>query len=258
MSEKQHQAKRRKMEHRSSSRRMEDELNKSAFRTSGAAGRPPHDFPHTTVADPYVPPLGDESHRVASARPQTSNETGHGATTVQPLVGDETGQVASTWIPPQEGIAAPVVHAPESPMFDRSQTDMRGAVPAGYEHGASYGGHLTTGLNSSLVDDDEAASRAEYIYQQQHVQRQASRTLAYGEASACPRPNVRSTSLRTSFDSREGESQSSHALERIEGIMARMEKHLAASTSAPATSSATQSAPFYSGEFHSFIFTLNC
>jgi hypothetical protein len=35
--------------------------------------------------------------------------------------------------------------------------------------------------------------------------------------------------------------------------MARMERHLAASTPAPATSSATHSAPFYSGEFHSFI-----
>jgi hypothetical protein len=144
---------------------MENDLNKSTFCTGGAAGRPPHHYPHTAAADPYVPPMGNESHRVASsARPQTSNETGHGASTVQPLVGNETGQVATMWIPPQEGNAAPVAHAPAGPLFDGSHADTRGAVPMGYEHGASYGGYLATGLNSSMVDDDEAASRAEYRY----------------------------------------------------------------------------------------------
>jgi hypothetical protein len=144
---------------------MEDDLNKSTFRTGGTAGRPPHDKdPHTAAADPYVPPMGNESHRAAySARPQTSNETGHGATTVQPLVGNETSQVAPTWIPPQEGNAAPVADAPAGSFFDGSHADMRGAVPTGYEHGASYGGYLATGFNTSLVDDGEAASRAEYI-----------------------------------------------------------------------------------------------
>jgi hypothetical protein len=127
----------------------------------------------------------------------------------------------------------------------------------GYKHGANYGGYLATGFNSSMVNDDEAASRAEYRYQQQ-VQGHASRTPAYGDPYGCPRPNARRTSLRTSFDGREGESQSLHVLDRIEGIMTRMESHLAASTPVPATSSATHSAPFYSGEFHSFIFTLNC
>jgi hypothetical protein len=71
-----------------------------------------------------------------------------------------------------------------------------------------------------------------------------------------PCPNTRSESLRTSFDGRERESQPSHALERIEGIMARMEHHFAASTPAPATSSAPHSAPFYPGEFQSFHFEL--
>jgi hypothetical protein len=70
----------------------------------------------------------------------------------------------------------------------------------------------------------------------------------------CPCPNARSESLRTSFDGRDRESQSSHALERIEGIMARMERHLVASTSAPATSTAPHPAPFYPGKFHSFHF----
>ena len=102
-----------------------------------------------------------------------------------------------------------------------------------------------------MVDDDEAASRAEYLYQ---MRRQASRTPAYGDPYGRPCPNARSESLRTSFDGRERESQSSHALERIEGIMARMERHFAASTPAPATSSATHPAPYYPGEFQLFHF----
>jgi hypothetical protein len=161
----------------------------------------------------------------------------------------ETGQVAPTWIPPQEGNAAPVIDAAAGPFIDGSHADTRGAVPTGYEHGANYGGYLATEFNSSMVNDDEAASRAEYRYQQQ-VQGHASRTQAYGDLYSCPRPNARRTSLRRSFDGRERESQSSHALERIEGIMARMEQHLAVSTLAPATSSASHSAPFNSGEFH--------
>jgi hypothetical protein len=127
---------------------------------------------------------------------------------------------------------------------------MRGVNPTGYEHGANYGGYVATGFNSSMVDDGEAASREEYQYQQ--VQRQASKTPAYGDPYGCPRPNAWSDSLRTSFDGREGESHSSRALDRIEGIMTRMERHFAASTSAPATSSATHSAPFYPGEFQLF------
>jgi hypothetical protein len=196
MSDKQ-PSKRRKTERlQSSSRRMEDDLNKSCFRSSGTAGRPPHDNSHTAAADPYVPPMGNESHRaVSTARPQTSNETGHGAPNVQPLVGNETGQVAPTWIPPQEGNAAPVADVPAGQFFDGSHADTRGAVPTGYEHGASYGGYLATGFNSSMVNDDEAASRAEYRYQQ--VQGHASRTPAYGDPYGCPRPSTRRTLLRT-------------------------------------------------------------
>ena len=143
-----------------SSKRMEDDLNRSSFRTSGAAGRTPHYDPHTAEADPYVLPMGDESCREASARPQTSCETGHGAP-IPPLVGYVPDQAAPTWIPPQEGTAAPVDPMPEGSAFAGSQADMRGAVPTGYEHGASYGGRLTTVHNSSLVDDAEAASREE-------------------------------------------------------------------------------------------------
>jgi hypothetical protein len=164
--------------------------------------------------------------------------------------------VAPTWIPPQEGNAVPVIEVPAGQLYDGSYANMRGADPTMYVHGANYGGYLATGFNSSLVYDDEAASRAEYRYQ--HVQEHASRTPAYGDPYSCPRPNARSTSLWTSFDGREGESQSLQVLGRIEDVMARMERHLAASTPAQVTSSATNSMPFNPGEFHSFIFTLNC
>jgi hypothetical protein len=110
---------------------------------------------------------------------------------------------------------------------------------------------LTTHYNSSLVDDDEAASRAEWVYQNQ---RQASRTAAYGDPYSRPYPSARSSSLRTSFDGRERESQSSQALERIEGIMARMDCHMVASTPAPVASSAPHHAPFSQGKFRSFHF----
>jgi hypothetical protein len=261
MSKKQHKRRRSdKSRDKSSSRRMEDDLNRSSFRSGDAAGRPPPEkVPHTSAVDPCMPPRGDEPyyHREASAQPQAGNETSHGAIPVLPLVGNETGQVAPSQIPPQEGIAAPVAEVPATgQFFDGSYADSRGAVPTGYEHGANYGGCLTTQFNSSLVNDDEAASRAKYRYQ--HVQEHASRTPAYGDPYGRPCPNVRSTSLWTSFDSREGESQSLQVLERIEDVMARMERHLAALTPAQATSSAARSTPSNPGEFHSFIFTLNC
>jgi hypothetical protein len=249
MSEKRH--KRRssdKSSYESSSRRMEDDLNRSSFRSGDAAGRPPPEkVPRTSGADPCVPPKGNQPYyqREASAQPQTGNETSHGVIPV------------SSQIPPQEGTAAPVVQVPACGQLpDGSNADERGADPAGYEHGADYGGYVATKFNSLLVNDSEAASRSEYRYQQ--VQGHASRTPAYGDPYGHPRPSVRSTSLRTSFDSREGESQSFHVLERIEDVMARMERHLAASTSAQATSSAARSTPSSPGEFHSFIFILNC
>jgi hypothetical protein len=126
---------------------------------------------------------------------------------------------------------------------------MRGAYPKRYEQGASYCGRLATKLNSSMINDDEAASRAEYNY----YQRQTSRTPAYGDPYGRPCPSARSSNLRTSFDSRERESQSSQALKRIEGIMARMERHMA-STPAPAALSVPHHVPFNPGRFHSFHF----
>jgi hypothetical protein len=187
MDEKQHK---RRRSHKSS-RRMEDDLNRLSFRSGDAAGRPPpKKVPRTSGADPCVPPRGDEPYfqREGSAQPQTGNESSHGAIPVL------------TQIPPQEGIAALVkVPATSGQLQDGSNADSRGADPAGFEHGADYGSHVATHFNSSLVNDGEAPSRAEYRYQR--VQEHAPRTPACGDPYGRPRPSVLSTSLQTSFDS---------------------------------------------------------
>jgi hypothetical protein len=208
---------------------MEKDLNRSSLRQRGSVGRPSHDeSPQTT-----------SSVELATIQPLPSNETGQGASTERSA-------------PPPEGNAAPVADAPTGLFYDGpSYAGMRGAYPEGYEHGENYSGRLATRFNSSLVDDDKAASRAEWVY---HNQRQASRTAVYGDPYSRPFPSARSSSLWTSFDGRERESQSSQALERIESIMARMERHMVASTPAPVASSAPQHAPFSPGKFHSFHF----
>jgi hypothetical protein len=109
------------------------------------------------------PPSSNETGWVApTARPLASNETGQGAPIVLLLVSNETGQVAPTRISPQEGNAAPVADAPTGPLYDGSHDGMRGVDPEGYEHGANYGGYVATGFNSSMIDNDEAASRVKY------------------------------------------------------------------------------------------------
>jgi hypothetical protein len=196
------------------SHQMEADLNRSSFRQCGSVGRPHHNVPHSPAAEPtnIQPPTSNETGRVApTAQPLASNESGQVAPTAQPLASNETGQEAPTdrSIPPQKGNAAPVADAPTGPFYDGSYAGKRGAYPEGYEHGANFGGYAATRFNLSMVDDDEAASRAEYLYQ---MRRQASRTPAYGDPYGRPCPNTRSESLRTSFDGRERESQSSHAL----------------------------------------------
>ena len=238
--QKQHRgdSKRRRTDEKKSSRRMEDDLNRSSFRSGDSAGRPPPEkVPRTSKADLCVPPKGDEPYfqREASTQPQAGNETSHGAIPVSQY-------------PPQEGIAAPVVPVAEQGN-NGSIADTRGADPEGFEHGADYGGrNLATKFNSSQVNDAEAASRAEFRYQKE--QEHASRTPAYGDPYGRPSPSARSNSLRTSYASREGENQSLQVLGRIEDVMARMEHHLAASTPVQATSSAARSTLSNPGEFH--------
>jgi hypothetical protein len=207
---------------------MEEDLNRSSLCQHGLVGRLPHDNPPSTASVELA--------------------------TIQPLASNKTGQEApSAWSdPPPEGNAAPIADAPTGQYYDRSSySGMRGAYPEGYGLGANYCGHLATKFNSSMVNDDKAASRAEWCY---HNQRQTSRTAAYGDPYGRPCPSTRSSSLRTSYDGRERESQSSQALKRIEGIMARMERHMVASTPAPVASSAPHHAPFNLGKFHSFHF----
>jgi hypothetical protein len=226
-----------------SSRRMEEDLNRSSFRQSeDSGGRPPSEkAPRTSGADPSPAPKGSEHSRSGRKKSSSQSRSGHAPSGTIPVVASSG--------PPQEGHAAAVASVPASGQpGDGSNVGNRGAIPMGYEHGAEYGGRLITRKNSSLVDDAEAASRVEYLYQK--VQGHASRTPAYNE---CPTsPSGRKSSLRSSFDGREGESQSTLALQRMEGIMARLEQHLVASTSAsskPASSLST------TGEFsHSFSF----
>jgi hypothetical protein len=228
-----------------SSRRMEEDLNRSSFRHSGdSGGRPPPDkASRTSGADPCPAPKGSEhSHKRKSS---SQSRSGHVPSGTIPVVASQG--------PPQEGHAAAVVSVPENGQpGDGSNVGKRGAIPTGSEHGASYGGQLTTRKNSSLVDDEEAASRVEYLYQK--VQGHASRTPAYSNCP--PSPSERKSSLRSSFDGREGESQSSLALQRMEGIMARLEQHLVASTSAPSKPASSLST---AGELsHSFSYYPNC
>jgi hypothetical protein len=186
MAEKQHH---RSHKHKSS-RRMEEDLNRSSFRNSGdSAGRPPPEkVPRTSRADSCEPPQGNEPyyHREESAQPQSGNDASHGAI---PVILNQ--------VPSQEGNAAPVVM--DHPT-DGSYADERGVNPEGFEHRADYGGYVATTFNSSLVSDSEAASRSEYRYQK--VQGQASGTPAYGDPGGRPRSRVRSSTLRSSFNSR--------------------------------------------------------
>jgi hypothetical protein len=132
MSDKQ-PSKRRKI----ASQKMEADLNKSSFHQRGSVGRPHHDVPHSSAAEPiyFQPPSSNETGRVApTAQPLASNETGQGAPTVQPLASNETGQVAPTnQSLPQEGNAAPVADAPTGPFYDGSHAGMRGVDLTGLQ-----------------------------------------------------------------------------------------------------------------------------
>jgi hypothetical protein len=143
--------------------KMEHDLNRS-LRQCGSEGWPSHiESPHTT---PFVEP--------AIIQTLPSDKPGPGSLTAQSA-------------PPPEGIAALVTDAPTSVhSYNRpSYFGQRGAYPEGYEHGERYGGRLQTRFNSSLVDDDEAASRAEWLYQSQG---QALRMASYGDPYSHPFP----------------------------------------------------------------------
>jgi hypothetical protein len=155
--------------------KMEHDLNRS-LRQRGSEGRPSHvESPHTT---PFVEP--------AAIQTQPSDKSGPGSLSAQSA-------------PPPEGIAAPVTDAPTlAHSYDGpSYSGQRGAYPEEYEHGERYGGRLQTRFNSSLVDDDEAASRAEWLYQSQG---QTSRMASFGDPYSHPFPSARGGGLWASFD----------------------------------------------------------
>jgi hypothetical protein len=237
------QPERRHKHKRSSSRRMEEDLNRSSFRQSGESeGRPPPDkVPRTSGADPCAAPKGTE-HSNRRSEPKKSSSQSHSG--YEP---SGTIPVIISQGPPQGKIsAAAVASVPVSGQPGvGSNVGERGAGPSGYEHGADYGGQLTTRKNSTLVNDAEAASRVEYRYQQ--VRGHASRTPAYTDPFPRPHsPSARTSSVRAPLDSREGESQSTQVIQRMDGFMARLEQLFAASTSAPSKPASTSSP---TGEF---------
>jgi hypothetical protein len=154
-------------------------------------------------------------------------------------------------------VVAPVEIQPsKAPSFDGpSNYGSRGVYPEGYDYGERYGGRQSTRYNSSLVDDEEADARVEWLYQSQ---RQASRMPAYGGPYQHPFPSAQGGGLRASFDDRQRESHAIPALDRIKKVMERMERQLAASTSASMAYSAQHHALPDLGNFHSFHYSLNC
>jgi hypothetical protein len=218
---------------------MEEDLNKTSFRGTGdLAGWPtPERAPRTSRADSCEPSQGTEPYcPEESSQPQVAI----------PVINQG---------PPKEGNAAKVgpvaAQTHQAGPADGSCVDERGGEVEDLVHGADYGGLLSTHVNSSLVDDAEAAARSEYHYQK--VQRQASRTHSHGDTGGRPRSGVQGSTPRSSLDGRQGESQSSHVLQRMEGVMTRMERQLAASTSAIASMSAAHALSSGPGEYISFL-----
>jgi hypothetical protein len=220
--------------HSSRSSRMEDDLNRGSFNDSGRlSGYPtPERAPHTSRADSCEPAQG-------TAQPQKAIPDNQG----QPVEGNvaKTGPGAA---PSQVGPAVgPCVVA------------RGGEASNDLVHGASYGGITPLRKNSSLVDDDEAAKRLEYQYQK--GLRQSSRTHSHRDTGGRPRSGVQGDAPRSSPDHRQGEGQSSQSSSRIEEVLVRMEKQLAASTAAIAKMTASNASSSDPGEYISFLL-LNC
>jgi len=220
-------SKRHHSSHHSRSERIEEDLNKSSFRESGSlSGWPtPEKAPRTSRADSCGPSQG------TSAQPQKAIPVMQGpskegnAATVGPIAAQS-----------QEGPA-------EGPCVD----ERGGEALCDFVHGADYGGYTPTRVNSSLVDDGEAAARLEWHYQ--HAQRQSSRTHSHRDTGGRPRSGVRGQAPRSSLDDRQRESQSS----RFEDVMSRMERQLAASTSAMAKMTAAHASTSGPGEYISLL-----
>jgi hypothetical protein len=213
----------------SSSERMEDNLNKSSFNSSGdLSGWPPREPSRSSRADSCDP---------SPAQPEKAIPVGQESLT--------KGNAA-------KGSPVAARSSKEGPA-DRGCVVGRGdEAPMGLDHGASYGGRLTTRYNSSLVDDEEAAARLEWDYQSR--QRQSSRTHSHRDTGGRPRSGERGYVPRSSLDPlRQGESRSLREQSQMMDVMARMERQLAASTAAIATISAAHASTSGPGEYISLF-----
>jgi hypothetical protein len=78
----------------------------------------------------------------------------------------------------EEGFAPVEVQSSSAPTFDgTSNIEPRGFYPdKGYDYGARYRGYQTTRVNSTLVNDDEADTQADFRY---HRHRQSAQTAGY-------------------------------------------------------------------------------
>jgi hypothetical protein len=168
-----------------------------------------------------------------------------------------------SWVPvesaplTEEHVAPVEVQPTPAPTFDRtSNVESQGIYPdEGYDYGARYGDYQATHFNSTLVNDEEADGRAEWLY---HQRQSPAQTAGYVGAYSAPYsgPSARSRGFRAPFDDSERESQASPALDCIERIMGRMERQQAAAASALTESSAQLHALIGQGEFLFFSIEL--
>jgi hypothetical protein len=168
--------------------------------------------------DRYKPKHGSGSHPVQPA-PLTEEFVPSEPAPIPtlPIAKHGFGSRPAQSAPPSEEVVSPVKVQPTSaPSFDGpSNYGLRGVYPEGDDYGARYGGRLSTRFNSSLVDDEEADARVEWLYQ---GQRQASRLPPYGGPYTHPFPSAQGGGLRASFDDRQRESQAIPALNLIQRI----------------------------------------
>jgi hypothetical protein len=157
--------------------------------------------------------------------------------------------------PSGEGNAAkagPIAPQQEGPAGGSCVDERGGEVLRDLVHGADYGGFTPTRVNSSLVDDDEAAARLEWQYQS--TLRQSSRTHSHRGSDGRPSSGVRGQQpSRSSLDNRQRENLSSRDYDRFEDVMTRMERQLAASTSAMAKMTAAHASTSGPGEYISLL-----
>jgi hypothetical protein len=215
---------------------MEDDLNRTSFRDSGdLEGWPsPERAPRTSRAD---------SCEAQGAEPYCPGPSS------QPVVAIPVHQEE----PPEGDVVKEGLLAAPSDLggpAESTYADERGGGTEGPVYGAECGGPPPTKFKKSKVTDAEADARSEWRYQK--PLRQSSRTQTHGDTCGRPSPGARGSTPRSSLDYRQGESQSSDFLQRMEGVMTRMEQQFAASTTAFA-SLAAQVAPSAPGEYISLL-----